>query len=428
MTEGRETTLDGRGRRWSESVSRIRRLRRRLRGPPAPVLPPRPAPRPRRTLARRPPGGDGQRPDGRRRRHPDVHPREAVPARGGSGCRSRSPTDAPFAIGTFFMPRRQDSLLWCMELVERALAEEGLPHLGWRTVPVRLDRLGPAAEAARPAIVQAFVGGPREVDPDEWERRLYLAGRVAARQARRQELRGFCVVSLSHRTLVYKALLTGTELKAFYPDLEDPDYATRIARFPPALLDEHAPDVGARAALPPPRAQRRDQHALGKPQRDAGARARARLARVGRPPPAPPPGPDRRGERLDEPRRGARAPRALGSRPAPRPHDAHPGRTAGPPPRRLCGPSTTSTPASSSRGTARRPSRSRTGSSRAPTSTARVSGPCAGRSRTTGTSSRPRRRGSWTSTTSTSSRAAASAPARRSRSTRRRATSSSTRT
>ena len=139
--------------------------------------------------------------------------------------------DAPFAIGTFFMPRRQDSLLWCMELVERALAEEGLPHLGWRTVPVRLDRLGPAAEATRPAIVQAFVGCPREADPDEWERRLYLAGRVAARQAHRQELTGFCVVSLSHRTLVYKALLTGTELKAFYPDLEDPAFATSIAVF-----------------------------------------------------------------------------------------------------------------------------------------------------------------------------------------------------
>ena len=139
--------------------------------------------------------------------------------------------DAAFAIGTFFLPRRQDGQLWSMEIVEKALADEGLPHLGWRTVPVRLDRLGAAAEAARPAIVQAFVGRPANVDPDEWERRLYLAGRVAARRARRQELHGFCVVSLSHRTVVYKALLTGTELKAFYPDLEDPDYATSIALF-----------------------------------------------------------------------------------------------------------------------------------------------------------------------------------------------------
>jgi glutamate synthase (ferredoxin) len=139
--------------------------------------------------------------------------------------------DAPFAIGTFFLPRRQDGQLWCMELVEKAVAQEGLAHLGWRTVPVRSDRLGPAAEAARPAIVQAFVGCPQGADPHEFERRLYLAGRVAARRAWREELTGFCVVSLSHRTLVYKALLTGTELKAFYPDLEDPEYATSVAVF-----------------------------------------------------------------------------------------------------------------------------------------------------------------------------------------------------
>jgi glutamate synthase (NADPH/NADH) large chain/glutamate synthase (ferredoxin) len=139
--------------------------------------------------------------------------------------------DAPFAVGVFFLPRRRDGQLWSMEIVEKALAAEGLPHLGWRTVPVRMDRLGPVAEASHPAIVQAFVGRPADADPDEWERRLYLAGRVAARRAWREELTGFCVVSLSHRTLVYKALLTGTELKAFYPDLEDPDYATAVAVF-----------------------------------------------------------------------------------------------------------------------------------------------------------------------------------------------------
>ena len=153
-------------------------------------------------------------------------------------------------------------------------------------------RSGRAASGAGPRrrgrpSVHALLTPPAGADADEWERRLYLAGRVAARRARAEGLDGFWVVSLSHRTLVYKALLTGTELKAFYPDLEDPDYATSVARLPPALLDEHAPELGARAAVPPPRAQRRDQHALGQPQRDARARARAVLAGLGRPPPAP---------------------------------------------------------------------------------------------------------------------------------------------
>jgi glutamate synthase (ferredoxin) len=141
------------------------------------------------------------------------------------------PDGAPFAIGTFFLPRVNDGQLWSMELVEKAFAGEGLPFLGWRSVPVRTERLGRAAEEGRPAIYHAFVGSPRDGDAAEWERVLYLAGRVAARRARQEELRGFCVVSLSCRTVVYKALLTGTELKPFYSDLEDSDYETPIAVF-----------------------------------------------------------------------------------------------------------------------------------------------------------------------------------------------------
>ena len=101
----------------------------------------------------------------------------------------------------------------------------GVPcRCGWTVSGPRPRRRTPRSSRPSPAA-------PSDADSDEWERRLYLAGRVAARRARREELHGFCVVSLSSRTLVYKALLTGTELKAFYPDLEDPGYATSVAVF-----------------------------------------------------------------------------------------------------------------------------------------------------------------------------------------------------
>src|SRR5713226_7510858 len=41
----------------------------------------------------------------------------------------------------------------------------------------------------------------------------------------------FSVVSLSHRTLVYKALVRGVDLAAFYRDLENPLYETAFALF-----------------------------------------------------------------------------------------------------------------------------------------------------------------------------------------------------
>jgi len=153
------------------------------------------------------------------------------------------PPGAPFGVGAFFLPResgdgsggesggQSSGEAKAKALIEKAFTDEGLAFLAWRDVPVRTDRLGDAAEATRPAIRHAFLGMPAGVDADEWERRLYLAGRVASRRARAEGLDGFCAVSVSARTLVYKALLTGTELKSFYPDLEEPDYTTPIALF-----------------------------------------------------------------------------------------------------------------------------------------------------------------------------------------------------
>ena len=41
----------------------------------------------------------------------------------------------------------------------------------------------------------------------------------------------FCVVSLTHRTLVYKALVRGVDLADFYPDLGHPLFETAFALF-----------------------------------------------------------------------------------------------------------------------------------------------------------------------------------------------------
>ncbi len=139
------------------------------------------------------------------------------------------PDGAPVGVGAFFFPRGAEEK--AAAVVEKTLADEGLPFAGWRDVPVRLGRLGDWAEKTRPSVRHALLAPPAGADADEWERRLYLAGRVASRRAKAEGLEGFWVVSLSHRTVVYKALLTGTELKSFYPDLEDPDYATGVAVF-----------------------------------------------------------------------------------------------------------------------------------------------------------------------------------------------------
>ncbi|MEX2155664.1 MAG: glutamate synthase large subunit [Gemmatimonadales bacterium] len=137
------------------------------------------------------------------------------------------------ALGMFFLPPPGPALDAAVDLIEEALVGVGMPVLGWRVVPVDDSVLGPLARASQPTIRQVFVGPPRSLvggsDAQMWERRLYLARRIIERRA--ADRGGVFVCSLSCRTVVYKALLVGTELPAFYADLRSPLFETAIAIF-----------------------------------------------------------------------------------------------------------------------------------------------------------------------------------------------------
>src|SRR5438094_257002 len=140
-----------------------------------------------------------------------------------------------FAVGSFFLPREHDALGRATAIIEEVLCREGLPVLGWRDVPVDLEVLGAGARASCPTIRQAVIAAPDggRHDDTTWERSLYLARRTIERRIADAGpgLEPFFVCSLSCRTLVYKALLTGTQLAGFFPDLESPDYETALAIF-----------------------------------------------------------------------------------------------------------------------------------------------------------------------------------------------------
>ena len=147
----------------------------------------------------------------------------------------RNPTE-PFAVGAFFLPRDRADLNRATAIVEQVLSGEGLPVLAWRDVPVDLDVLGAGARATCPTIRHALIAAPADGgrgDADGWERALYLARHTIERRvaAAGPGLESVFVCSLSCRTLVYKALLTGTQLPAFFPDLRSSDYDTALAVF-----------------------------------------------------------------------------------------------------------------------------------------------------------------------------------------------------
>jgi glutamate synthase (NADPH/NADH) large chain/glutamate synthase (ferredoxin) len=138
----------------------------------------------------------------------------------------------PFGVGALFLPREPQALRESVELVEAVLAEDGIPFLGWRDVPTNPAALGPTALGSCPVIRQVLVGRPAlAADEQQWEQALYLSRREMERRAEARGLPGFYVCSLSCRTIVYKALLTGTQLPAFFTDFRYPEYESAIALF-----------------------------------------------------------------------------------------------------------------------------------------------------------------------------------------------------
>ncbi|MGH7508440.1 MAG: glutamate synthase large subunit [Gemmatimonadales bacterium] len=138
----------------------------------------------------------------------------------------------PFGVGGFFLPTDSEPLAASIKMIEAVLSEDGIPVLGWRDVPTNPEALGPTARASCPVIRQVLVGRPAlHVDEEAWERALYLARREMERRAAETGLPGFYACSLSCRTIVYKALLTGTRLPSFFTDFRYPEYESAVAVF-----------------------------------------------------------------------------------------------------------------------------------------------------------------------------------------------------
>ncbi len=115
------------------------------------------------------------------------------------------------------------------EVVEQALAAEGLQAAMWRKVPVDPGVLSARALESLPVIEQLVVFAQPGIDEEAAERSLFLARKRMERAAR--ELPGMSIPSASVRTVVYKGLFTAAGIAEFYWDLADPDFETAFAIF-----------------------------------------------------------------------------------------------------------------------------------------------------------------------------------------------------
>jgi hypothetical protein len=174
------------------------------------------------------------------------------------------PPAGRYAAGMAYLPQDRAARFAALERVERIAREEGLVTLGWREVPVTESIVGQAARETMPFFAQLFVAA---ADGD-------LAGleldRVAFALRKRAEREGCLLpvaVGADHRL---QGHADDRSARAVLPRPVRPAVYHRAGARALAVLDQHLPELAARAPVSPDRAQRRDQHGQGQPQLDAG--------------------------------------------------------------------------------------------------------------------------------------------------------------
>ncbi len=135
------------------------------------------------------------------------------------------PEAGAYGVAMCFLPVDKSSRLQCEGVFERIAQEEGLTVLGWRDTPVNGDAIGREARASQPYIEQLFVGRPKDLAEEAFERLLYRVRRRTENEIAESEIEGkddFFVPSFSCRTIVYKGLMLAPQIEKFYFELANP--------------------------------------------------------------------------------------------------------------------------------------------------------------------------------------------------------------
>lgn len=133
------------------------------------------------------------------------------------------PEKGNYGTGLVFLPKDVAEQEQILSIFIEEIEREGLSLMHLRTVPTNSDILGEEALATEPAIKQVFITG---ATPETLECKLYI---VRKKVERRIDNKNFYICSLSSKNIVYKGMLSSTQLREYYPDLTQPYFTSGLA-------------------------------------------------------------------------------------------------------------------------------------------------------------------------------------------------------
>lgn len=134
------------------------------------------------------------------------------------------PEKGKYGTGMFFFPKDEQKQADYLNIIRTTLADKGLELMHVRQVPVDSSVLGKDALAVEPDIKQLFV--TTQDGSEVSEQTLYIVRKEMERLISDPE---FYVVSLSAKTIIYKGMLSSTQVRTYFLDLEQPYFTSGMA-------------------------------------------------------------------------------------------------------------------------------------------------------------------------------------------------------
>ncbi len=134
------------------------------------------------------------------------------------------PEKGKYGTGLIFLPKEPKEQEHILSIVIEEVEREGLTLMHLRAVPVNPDVLGQSARATEPDIKQVFITGASQ--PENLERTLYIIRKKIEQRVRHKD---FYIVSLSSRTIIYKGMLSSTQVRTYFSDLTQPYFTSGLA-------------------------------------------------------------------------------------------------------------------------------------------------------------------------------------------------------
>ncbi|TRY17401.1 glutamate synthase large subunit [Tessaracoccus rhinocerotis] len=133
------------------------------------------------------------------------------------------PEQGGYAVGMAFLPREADARAEARAAIERIAEEEDLDVLAWREVPVETATLSSISLDAMPHFEHLVVAGRAGQLGIDLDRLAFVLRRRVQHEV------GVYFASLSARTIVYKGMLTTSQLEEVFPELHDERLASALA-------------------------------------------------------------------------------------------------------------------------------------------------------------------------------------------------------